>query len=1286
MKRKILLLLMPLILCGIPTLAHDIEVNGIYYDINDTKLVVTYKGDAIGSWTLSSNVYSGSVVIPEFVTYNGKTYVVTDIGEKAFLNCTSLTSVTIPKSVKSIRFAAFSSCTALTSVSIPNSVVSIGQSAFKYCSSLTSITIPSSVTTIDSDAFGYNANLIQFYVDDKNPSYCSLDGVLYNKNKTVLFSYPGGKLDVSFTIPNSVTKIEKSAFVGCEYLQQVYIPSSVTEIGYILTQMIGGGRKIYENTNVFYGCKKLSSIVVDERNTKFNSIDNCNAIIETESGKLITGCKNTTIPNSVKTIGGKAFFECTTLTSIAIPNSVTSIEGSAFQYCTGLTSIIIPSTVISIGEQAFYGCNNLKKIFVSGGDLSSNVKGKLPSVIKYYMDDSFYAEGNNLYILDRTNYTAQLVNTTSQGNMAIPKSIGIEESGIQKQYNITSVAQYAMYGNQIYSLTIGENVKSVGNEVLKEKPNKTIWQTNTPPDGYSNAAGMINYVANDLYSSLSNKKVYPYISSIFEVDGIKYVPISPSERTCDAIDCLYDNTAENIHLSNEVSFKGISMKVNNIMDYICISNPYIKTLTIDSDHDIPLQAFKDCENLETVSLTNKGSIGRYAFSGCKKLNSVVLNNQGNVNDYAFSGCENLKTLDINNKGTIGSNSFEGCTNIETVSINNSGSIGQHAFANLKKLQTVAFGNNVTTLGDRSFSGCENLRAIDIPGNITSIGNYCFSGCSQLSNVTIGNGVKSIGSYAFSGCSNLYKITLGNSLTTIENYLLQNCSSLTDIEIPITVSRIGDYVLSGCTGLKKVIFKDSNISLSIGRNGSNPLFADCPLEYVYIGRDITYNTSSSYGYSPFYRNTTLRSVTFSDKETEISNYEFYGCSGLKNVFIGNGVTSIGDCAFSGCSSLESFSFGSNVKTIGKEAFSDCTAMTRLESHANTPPTCGSQSLDDINKWNCQLYVPETSLSAYQSADQWKDFFFINTLTVDPLLKDMLELRIKSDSLITSYNYGTIIENEDDLSEAAFTTPPTGLLTSATQLSSNAGATNEGSYEALLDGNQTTFFHTTWSSGKGEAPDEDHYLQIDLQEEVERIALKYGARGSTSWYVNPKDITIYATNNVNGNWTQITTATLTYDNNSNGKGLFSIDLGGKYRYIRISVQNSTLSGRTINGHAYWCLGELRIYNLGTGSQEGTGTEPQGNDEKPQVPKEVVENLQNCINAANSEIYSNVATQSTYDALLSAYNTFLSYMNESTDVERIYTNPSVDVWYDLQGRRITKPQTPGIYIHNGKKVWVK
>ena len=132
----------------------------------------------------------------------------------------------------------------------------------------------------------------------------------------------------------------------------------------------------------------------------------------------------------------------------------------------------------------------------------------------------------------------------------------------------------------------------------------------------------------------------------------------------------------------------------------------------------------------------------------------------------------------------------------------------------------------------------------------------------------------------------------------------------------------------------------------------------------------------------------------DRETEISENEFYGCTNLKNVTIGEGVTTIGKWAFSGCSSLESFAFGSSVKTIGQEAFSDCTAMTHLVSKATTPPTCGTQALDDINKWSCTLSVPEGCNSVYQQADQWKDFFFIdNNITGINVLMNTKGISVK-----------------------------------------------------------------------------------------------------------------------------------------------------------------------------------------------------------------------------------------------------------------------------------------------------
>jgi hypothetical protein len=148
-----------------------------------------------------------------------------------------------------------------------------------------------------------------------------------------------------------------------------------------------------------------------------------------------------------------------------------------------------------------------------------------------------------------------------------------------------------------------------------------------------------------------------------------------------------------------------------------------------------------------------------------------------------------------------------------------------------------------------------------------------------------------------------------------------------------------------------------------------------LDSVYIGGKIKYDTSSSSGYSPFYRNTSLRTIVITDEEEEIYNNEFYGCTNLKNVTMGDGVKKIGNWAFSGCSNLDYFNFGSGMQSIGDEAFSDCTNLTMLISYAEVPPTCGSMALDDINKWECVLRVPQNSLSAYQAADQWKEFFFI-----------------------------------------------------------------------------------------------------------------------------------------------------------------------------------------------------------------------------------------------------------------------------------------------------------------------
>ena len=146
---------------------------------------------------------------------------------------------------------------------------------------------------------------------------------------------------------------------------------------------------------------------------------------------------------------------------------------------------------------------------------------------------------------------------------------------------------------------------SIGRNVFgSNRPEKVTWLCNTPPEGYADAQGSVNYVANTSYKSLDNVKVYPYLSSLFEVGGIKYVPVSPSERTCEAIDCAYDTTNV-VRIGRTVNYQGVEMTVEDIRPYVCYDNDHVKALHLDGYvGDIGDEAFYDCDSLADVTILN----------------------------------------------------------------------------------------------------------------------------------------------------------------------------------------------------------------------------------------------------------------------------------------------------------------------------------------------------------------------------------------------------------------------------------------------------------------------------------------------------------------------------------------------------------------------------------------------------------------------------------------------------------------------------------------------------------
>lgn len=230
-------------------------------------------------------------------------------------------------------------------------ITSISDYAFFYCNNLTEIVIPDSVTSIGDNAFEHCDGLTSIEVSDSNTEYKSIDGNLYSKDGRTLIQYAIGKTATSFAIPDSVTSIGDDAFCYCDNLTKIVIPDSVTSIG----------------DGAFFECDSLTSIEVSDGNAEYKSIDgnlyskDGTTLILYAPGKTVASFA---IPDSITSIGDRAFSYCNSLTSVVIPDSVTSIGDRAFRYCDGLTKIVIPDAVTSIGDQAFYHCSSLTEIVI----------------------------------------------------------------------------------------------------------------------------------------------------------------------------------------------------------------------------------------------------------------------------------------------------------------------------------------------------------------------------------------------------------------------------------------------------------------------------------------------------------------------------------------------------------------------------------------------------------------------------------------------------------------------------------------------------------------------------------------------------------------------------------------------------------------------------------------------------------------------------------------------------------------------------------------------------------
>ena len=431
---------------SIETFAHDIAVENvdgktIYYvwTNNKTELAVSYQGSDNYSY---SNEYSGDIVIPQTVYYNGKSYPVTSIGGSAFYGCSGLTSITIPNSVTSIGAYAFYGCSGLTSITIPEGVTSIGKGTFVYCSGLKSAIIGNSVTSIGYSAFGGCSSLKKVIVSDIK-AWCSIsfDGSKSNPLTYAQHLYSDEDTEITnLIIPDGVTTIEAHAFSGCSGFTSITIPNSVTTIeGY-----------------AFDGCTGLTSVTIPSSVTNLGrSFFMCSNLtsVTIESDAVVSATRKQT--SSLNDIFGVQ------VKNYILGDEITSIGDYAFYNCSRLTSINIPKSLTKIGKYAFSGCSDLKKIIVTDIDAWCKIDfGEATSNPLYY--------AKRLYSDSDTEITEVVFpnGITAVGNYVFYNSTGLKSVTIPS--SVTSIGDFAFYNCTSLSITLPDNIRSIGKKAFHE--------------------------------------------------------------------------------------------------------------------------------------------------------------------------------------------------------------------------------------------------------------------------------------------------------------------------------------------------------------------------------------------------------------------------------------------------------------------------------------------------------------------------------------------------------------------------------------------------------------------------------------------------------------------------------------------------------------------------------------------------------------------------------------------------------------------------------------------------
>ena len=811
-----------------------------------------------GVTAISSSAFQGCSSLTSIIIPNS----VTDIGKYSFQDCSSLSSITIPNSVVYIGYGAFQGCSDLDEIIIPEGVGSIGDYSFSGCSALSSVCISSSVNTIGNMVFQGCSNLNSIVVDNNNTVFDSRENcnaIIKTSTNELLYGCNNS------IIPNGVSAILYPAFNGYKGITSLSIPASVTRI----------------EDNAFVGCTELASINVDAANPKYDSRDNCNAIIETETNKLILAGNNALIPNSVTAFSQNAFKNCI---YVSLPDGMEKITYNMFNGCDKLETIIIPASVNFIESEAFCKCTNLAKVIISDGDSELTFVRSYGNRGRYCFED---CPLDTIYI-GRTfkgQYDYDYVNGVHSSPFYGKTTI----SDVQFGDRVTEIGRDAFNGCiGLTSMTLPESVNSIGYCAFE---GCTGLSNIYIPNSVEKIEGRAFYGCKSLQSITIPKSI----------DTIEQYTFSSCEGLTSLVIPSYVNTIKENAFAGCDNLSDLIFEDDTTM--ICIesynfNNYPIKTLYLGRS----ISANNWClYNLQTVSnLTISKSVTNLSgsvFKNCK------------IKTLTFKeGEDTLKFVNYGWSNNIIQQPFDECS-IDSIYMgriivheniySSRYTTTKNPFTRTESTFSLRIGNNIKEIGDNAFSGWK-IDSLYIPKTVEKIGSSPFYSCSYLHDIFIEDGVdtlrfdEGIGFYGIQ-LRNLYlgrnisypegrspfqnnkeslsSLTIGRCVTKINEYQFYGCSALDTLNIPTNIMEIGKDAFNLCRGLTFVNIEDCEEPLTIDNN-----FMNCELKKVYLGRNINYPDH----FSPFSGLEYLDSLIIGEKVTAIGNAAFTDCRNLKDV--------------------------------------------------------------------------------------------------------------------------------------------------------------------------------------------------------------------------------------------------------------------------------------------------------------------------------------------------------------------------------------------------------------------